>query len=162
MTHLRMFRVGLARGDLREMWGQALRVLATIPGYLTGWVPRGNTGGANVSALKPMPLPADLEPLLRDSSVWRDVAWRGVIVALLALTGFATLALIEHRRANAAALLDTSDEIHEFAARQWGDRYRRVVAGEALCISGIRNQPPRHGTCRAEPPSPTQAPADAS
>lgn len=51
---------------------------------------QGTVGGANVSALKP--LPEDLEPLVRDASVWRDVAWRGVIVALLALAGFVSQA----------------------------------------------------------------------
>jgi Protein of unknown function (DUF3703) len=28
------------------------------------WVPLGNTGGANVSALKPMPIPDDLKQVL--------------------------------------------------------------------------------------------------
>jgi hypothetical protein len=28
------------------------------------WVPEGNTGGANVSAIQPMPIPADLRDLL--------------------------------------------------------------------------------------------------
>jgi len=62
-AHLRMLRIGLRRRDMREVLGQLLR----IPAALTKsrlWVPRGNTGGANVPALRPMPVPADLEHLL--------------------------------------------------------------------------------------------------
>jgi hypothetical protein len=28
------------------------------------WVPVGNTGGANVSAMRPMPVPSDLQAIL--------------------------------------------------------------------------------------------------
>jgi len=35
-------------------------MLAVAPAAIFRWVPIGNTGGANVSALKPMPIPADL------------------------------------------------------------------------------------------------------
>ena len=62
-AHLRMLRIGLRRRDLREVLGQLLR----IPAALTKsriWVPRGNTGGSNVSAFKPMPVPVDLKPYL--------------------------------------------------------------------------------------------------
>lgn len=83
-THLCMLRVALRRQDTRELQGQAIRLLAVIPGYITGWIPKGNTGGANVSALKPMPIPTDLVPLLRGYSVWRDVGVRFIFVILAA------------------------------------------------------------------------------
>ena len=64
-AHLGMLAVGFARRDAREILGQLFR----IPAALTKsrlWVPRGNTGGANVSAFAPMPVPADLAPLVDD------------------------------------------------------------------------------------------------
>lgn len=59
-SHYWMFKVGLRTRDLREIVGQILRMLASA-GSLIGVVPVGNTGGANVPALKPMPIPADLQ-----------------------------------------------------------------------------------------------------
>lgn len=82
--HLHMLMIGLRRRDMREIAGQLVRLVATVPGFLFGWIPKGNTGGANVSALKPMPIPADLQPLL-GFSVWRDVALRVLILASVAL-----------------------------------------------------------------------------
>ena len=85
VTHWGMLRIGWRRRDARELRGQIGRLAATLPGWLSGWVPKGNTGGANVSPLKPMPLPADLQPLLADHHVGRAVAWRLVGVAGVAL-----------------------------------------------------------------------------
>ncbi len=87
-THLQMLAIGWRRGDAREVVGQVMRLLATVPGFVLGWIPQGNTGGANVSALKPMPLPSDLQPLLT-FSVWRDVSLRLLIAA-----GIAAAALV--------------------------------------------------------------------
>lgn len=64
-THWWMLKIGTRRKDIREIFGQCLRLAAVFPASLFGWVPVGNTGGANVSALKPMPIPDDLEDLLR-------------------------------------------------------------------------------------------------
>lgn len=62
-SHLWMLRVGFARRELREMLGQSLRIAAAAV-FSRVWVPAGNTGGANVSALRPMPVPLDLKALL--------------------------------------------------------------------------------------------------
>jgi hypothetical protein len=78
-TNIRMLAIGLRRADGREIVGQFLRLFATIPGYAFGWVPKGNTGGANVSAVRPMPLPDDLQPLLANYDVWRDAIIRAAI-----------------------------------------------------------------------------------
>ena len=84
VTHWLMLRRGWGRRDAREVVGQLLRLAASFPGWLTGWVPKGNTGGSNVSALRPMPLPADLRDLLAGHDVRRDVAIRvPLLVALL-------------------------------------------------------------------------------
>lgn len=62
-VHLRMLRVGWKRRDAREVIGQLLRLPAALL-FSRVWVPPGNTGGANVGALRPMPLPDDLRALL--------------------------------------------------------------------------------------------------
>ena len=64
-VHGLMLRIGWLRGDLREVLGQSLRVLAA---FLVSriWVPSGNTGGSNVSALRPMPLPGDLAAIFAE------------------------------------------------------------------------------------------------
>lgn len=89
IAHWWMFRIAVARMDGREIFGQIVRMVATVPGYLFGWIPVGNTGGANVSALKPMPIPSDLSEHFVGYSVWRGVRLRlliafGLAVAMLA------------------------------------------------------------------------------
>ena len=63
-THVAMLGAGLRRHDGREVVGQVLRLIVAGPGSLTGRYPVGNTGGASVSALAPMPIPDDLRPFL--------------------------------------------------------------------------------------------------
>ncbi len=65
-THWWMLKVGVLRRDLREIMGQVLRAFAVLPASVFGWVPVGNTGGANVSALKSMDIPEDLAVFLED------------------------------------------------------------------------------------------------
>ncbi len=62
-SHLGMLHVGYLRKDVREIFGQCVRVLAALI-FSKLWVPIGNPGGANISALKPMPIPEDLRLLL--------------------------------------------------------------------------------------------------
>jgi hypothetical protein len=63
-THLAMVSCGFRRHDRREVAGQLLRLMLAAPGSLTGRYPMGNTGGADVSAFAPMPIPEDLRALL--------------------------------------------------------------------------------------------------
>jgi Protein of unknown function (DUF3703) len=63
-THLAMLRAGIRRHDTREIVGQLLRLVVAGPGSLTGRYPVGNTGGADVNALTPMPIPDDLVAFL--------------------------------------------------------------------------------------------------
>jgi hypothetical protein len=63
-THLAMLAYALRRRDRHEIVGQVLRAIVAAPGSWTGRYPVGNTGGANVSAFRPMPVPDDLRPLL--------------------------------------------------------------------------------------------------
>lgn len=62
-VHWRMLVAGLRRGDMTEVVGQVPRIVASIL-FSRIWVPRGNTGRARVSALKPMPVPEDLRDLV--------------------------------------------------------------------------------------------------
>ena len=62
-SHLGMLRIGRQRGDRREVFGQLKRIVAATL-FSRIWVPVGNTGGANVNALTPMPIPEDLQRLL--------------------------------------------------------------------------------------------------
>jgi Protein of unknown function (DUF3703) len=62
--HWRMLVAGLRRGDMREVIGQVPRIVASVL-FSRLWVPRGNSGRARVSALKAMPVPADLRHLVR-------------------------------------------------------------------------------------------------
>ena len=68
-THVAMLGYGLRRRDGREIVGQLLRLIVAAPGTWTGRYPVGNTGGANVSAMKPMPIPDDLLAVLDGSPV---------------------------------------------------------------------------------------------
>jgi hypothetical protein len=67
-THVAMFGAAVRKREPREIIGQAMRLVVAGPGSLTGRYPVGNTGGADVSAFKPMTIPDDLRALLEDTS----------------------------------------------------------------------------------------------
>lgn len=62
-AHWLMLRIGLKRRDGREIFGQIIRLAAGGLLTMIGRVPEGNTGGANVSPEKPMPVAPDLANL---------------------------------------------------------------------------------------------------
>lgn len=66
-THLRMLRLSWRTHDTREAFGQITRTAAALL-FSKIWVPVGNTGRANVSALKPMPIPDDLADVLKKAN----------------------------------------------------------------------------------------------
>ena len=59
-----MFLWGARRRDWREVAGQAIRIAGAAAKTGLGLVPRGNTGGANVSPFRAMPIPEDLAAVL--------------------------------------------------------------------------------------------------
>lgn len=63
-VHARMLSFAVALRDPREAFGQLARLALAPLGSLTGRIPWGNTGRANVSAFAPMPLPEDLRAVL--------------------------------------------------------------------------------------------------
>ncbi len=89
IVHIWMLRVGAARRDKQEILGQIVRLVATVPGFIIGWVPLGNTGGANVSALKPMPVPDALSRLVPKPRILRELGLRlAAVIGLVMLLRF--------------------------------------------------------------------------
>jgi Protein of unknown function (DUF3703) len=66
-THLAMLAYAFRRRDSHEVVGQLLRLVVAGPGSWTGRYPVGNTGGADVSAFRSMPVPADLRAVLEST-----------------------------------------------------------------------------------------------
>lgn len=63
-VHVLMFVWALRRRRVRELFGQAVRIIGAATKTAFGLVPAGNTGGSDVSPFKPMPIPADLKRIL--------------------------------------------------------------------------------------------------
>jgi len=63
-VHGRMFLWAARHRKAREALGQVWRLLAAALKTGLGWVPQGNTGGTNVSGLRRMPVPSDLQRIL--------------------------------------------------------------------------------------------------
>ncbi|KZN34615.1 hypothetical protein N480_21555 [Pseudoalteromonas luteoviolacea S2607] len=64
LSHWWMLKVGLKTANKKEIAGQCMRIVASLL-FSRLWVPVGNTGGSNVSAIKPMPIPDDLKHILK-------------------------------------------------------------------------------------------------
>lgn len=63
-VHWRMLVWGLRHRDAREVFGQITRLIGAATKTFIGWVPAGNTGGANVSPIKPMPIDPALAEII--------------------------------------------------------------------------------------------------
>lgn len=63
-VHWRMLKFGIRIKDGREIIGQLPRLIFGGVKSFVGTVPVGNTGGADMPALKPMAIPADLLSIL--------------------------------------------------------------------------------------------------
>lgn len=59
-----MLSFAILKRDTREVVGQVTRVLVAAPGNWLRRASPGNTGGANVGILRPMPIREDLRALL--------------------------------------------------------------------------------------------------
>jgi hypothetical protein len=66
-VHWCMFLWGLRQRDAQECLGQILRLVGAATMTAVGLVPDGNTGGSNVSSLKRMPVPSELEARIRQA-----------------------------------------------------------------------------------------------
>jgi len=63
-SHIWMLRIAFRRKDFKEILGQLIRIPGGVIGSLFGVIPTGNTGGANISAFKQLPIPKNLEVFL--------------------------------------------------------------------------------------------------
>lgn len=63
-VHWAMLRWGVANRRPREVVGQVFRIVGAATTTAIGLVPAGNTGGANISAFKTLPVPADLQAII--------------------------------------------------------------------------------------------------
>lgn len=63
-VHWRMLLFGFRTKNAREIIGQLPRLVFGGVKSFVGTVPIGNTGGANVPVLKPLPVPEELERIL--------------------------------------------------------------------------------------------------
>lgn len=65
--HFLMLKIGWKTKDLREIFGQIFRIIGAFTKTPFGIYPTGNTGGANVSPFKRMPISDDLQTMLRQA-----------------------------------------------------------------------------------------------
>jgi hypothetical protein len=72
-VHFRMLRWAWRHRDAREFLGQVLRIVGAATKTFIGLVPAGNTGGANVSAVRPMPLDPKLAAIIEQARVGRKL-----------------------------------------------------------------------------------------
>jgi len=63
-VHWLMLKHGVRQRDGKEIAGQVLRIGGAATKTPLGIYPKGNTGGANVNPLKPMPIEPDLAEIL--------------------------------------------------------------------------------------------------
>ena len=56
VVHIKMLRWSLRNRKIKELFGQLFRVIGAATKTAAGLVPRGNTGGTNVSPFKVMPI----------------------------------------------------------------------------------------------------------
>jgi hypothetical protein len=66
-VHWHMFLWGIRQRNVRECLGQLLRIVGAAGGTVIGLVPRGNTGGTNVTPFKSMPIPPELAALIEEA-----------------------------------------------------------------------------------------------
>lgn len=66
-VHWLMLKIGWRKRDLREIFGQIVRIVGASTKTPFGIYPAGNTGGANVWFFKPMTIPADLQKIIKEA-----------------------------------------------------------------------------------------------
>lgn len=63
-VHWHMLRWGWRQRDLRQVMGQVVRLIGAATGTVIGLVPTGNSGGANVSPFRRMPIEPGLAAII--------------------------------------------------------------------------------------------------
>ncbi len=62
-SHWLMLKFGLMEKNSKEVFGQIIRLIVGGWKSFINHIPLGNTGGANVPPLRPMPIPDDIKEL---------------------------------------------------------------------------------------------------
>jgi hypothetical protein len=109
-VHWHMFVWGARRRDWREVAGQAFRIVGAAAKTGLGLVPRGNTGGANVSPFRAMAIAEDLAAILAKQpkpSRLRYAAFVLLKFALWAMWGVMTAAFAPLPQDARTAIVDT-------------------------------------------------------
>jgi hypothetical protein len=68
-VHWKMLLFGIRIKDTKEVIGQIPRLLVGGVKSFVGHIPVGNTGGANVPPLKPMPIPDEIMEMFKNSGL---------------------------------------------------------------------------------------------
>ena len=63
-SHWLMLEIGLRRRSVPEVFGQTIRIVFGALGSAIGVVPIGNTGGADISMFKRLPIASDIARVL--------------------------------------------------------------------------------------------------
>ena len=66
-VHYSMLVWGIRNSNARESFGQVLRIIGAATKTAMGLVPQGNTGGANVSPFKVMPIEPDIAIIIENA-----------------------------------------------------------------------------------------------
>ena len=74
-AHLHMLLWALRHRRTKEVFGQVMRIVGAATKTVF-WIPVGNTGGANVSPFKRMPIPGDLARVIAGAKHARRPASR--------------------------------------------------------------------------------------
>ncbi len=69
LSHIRMARWAMHQRDAKEFFGQVFRIIGAATKTAIGLVPKGNTGGSNISPFKSLPLCAEHEQLIANARV---------------------------------------------------------------------------------------------
>jgi len=69
LVHWKMLSFGIKLKKVGEIIGQLPRLIFGGVKSFVGTIPTGNTGGANVSALKPLPIPADIMQMFAQANI---------------------------------------------------------------------------------------------
>ncbi|MGY0580029.1 MAG: DUF3703 domain-containing protein [Paraglaciecola chathamensis] len=64
LIHCKMLRHGLLNKDWRAVFGQVIRIVGAATKTAIGLVPKGNTGGNDISPFKRLPISAENQAIL--------------------------------------------------------------------------------------------------
>lgn len=68
-VHWLMFRWAIRNLEFKEFFGQSFRIVGAATKTVFGLVPKGNTGGANVSPFKVMPLRPEYAAIIHNARI---------------------------------------------------------------------------------------------